>query len=1286
MAISARKLIYPVFITLLILGLLVIALFFVQLRNLDELRDLVAQEIRSETQRDVHIGAAQLDFSEGIGLLLGEVTLKGASVQESDFTCQKVLVLLHWLPLLKGNIEIEKLIFEGLMVQVTRNEQGTFNFGELSARDVPEKNTSRPTGTLSDLIQAGLMHSVQVRNSELWLVDHYISSGSKPLVTKVTNFSLSLTKPFMQETLRVHVNGDIPFARRESGRVKLDGKLRVSADWSNLSKVAVDAALQVQDVGTHPFEPYLAKIFEQQPGDHLVSLDTQLTGTMDGHVQLSGTLKHNLRAKVLQHDLSKITLPTNGRLDYHLIFNRDTVKFKQLDYQAGDYWVKVRGTYARFLSDTARLTVSLSTSPFLIQNSESYLPLKVFSREIHQRMHSFIKKGEVEVASLNIEGPRAIFEGRSNAEIQKHDSGLIILRHADSGVDELPLQNVTGQLRFKDSAAQVTIEEAQFAHVSIRNVAGTVVNPLTDPGVEASFEAEGALAPLVHLVRKKWSLPGKLAFLKDLEHIQGIGHGKIKVQGPLFHNDQLLWSGIISLDRAGFSKTGWPAPVSNTRGNISFKKSSVFSNTGKKDEKAQTDWTFQFENFSGGFGDHLFQEINGELLVENGVPIKKVRGKIQLGPIEVEQVITVPLEDKIPSFLKNILIKSGTVDFNFKATGPGPGYPQPENSGSLEIKKLFLKHSDGLRPFKDLSAKVAFTDRTIDLETTGGWYGDSPLDIKGRFTRFSKTGPEMVLTIHSNDFLRQDFEGIPFLDTLDYQGPAKVNLKFHSTDQSMNLENRVDLTRASYRYQDFLIKPENISNAIEISAALKPNGRIDFNKVVFELEGSQVSGKGFVRSMDEPYFAIELKSDRFKIWPASQYIRPLQGAMGGDLRFLITAEGDFRKLEETVLDGKVRLEGIEYKPDTFLVPIKISANMKIKNNQFILSKGELESKGSKLFFGGVYSGGESPHLNLQLVGPGLDLNQMISEEGKPSKGFLAWLSGTRVFASGSGEIAIKVNQFAWDFWRIPEIAGTFTFKDQVLQTNDLTIGQPIIDQMTLVGELRLADIRSPSFEVTLNTRNVKTEGLFGIFGDMFQASLTGQTAWLKARLKGRGENLKEITKSLNGRLSLNLKEGRINTGRLLNGVVDLFGIPVDPATVAKRAGQPNTGYLQIFGDFSVADGIAQTENFLYEEKGQRLSLVGAFNLNSSHMATVVGVAPFRRVGRVIEKIPVLGPIVTGGKEGSLITSYYKVEGPFSGPKIESVPFKSISKKVLGTLEGIITAPGDLFKEREPAKP
>ena len=1282
MAISKRKLIYPIFATVVVLALMVIGLCYVQLKDIDALRDRVTAEIRADTQRDVTIGSTQLDFSEGIGVLLRDLTLKGSSPQQSDFTCKKVLVLLHWLPLLEGNVEIQKLIFEGMMVQVTRDDQGAYNFGELSSNlgDTSAVEEDNFNATLTGLIRAGLMYSVSVRKSDLWFVDHLISPGSKPLVTKINNLSFSLNKHFIKSSLRIHLDGEVPFTEKESGRVKLDGKVRVPEVLSNLSQVAMEGALQFRDVGTEPFQPYLATVFKQHPGEHRVTLDTRFAGTLDGHIQLSGSLKHQQRAPT---GSSGTASTAQGSLDFNFIFNRDTVEFKQLDYRVEDFFLQIRGAYARFLSDKARVTATLVSAPFPVQKSSEYLPLKVFSKDIHNRLHRFIKRGDVEITSLNIEGSQAVFEGRSNAEIEAYDSGSIVLHQVDLGEDALSLKGVTGGLRLKNGVVSVKIQGAQYEHIAIKKLEGTVTHPFTAPWVTGTLEAKGALAHLAVLVEKEWSSPRRLGFLSGIKRIQGTSHGMFLVQGPLRDVNKLKWSGSVSVEQAEFTRQGWGAPIRKINGDIHLRSErGPTGSVGKR--PTEKNWVLEFKNFKGEFGPHYFTDIEAEIFNKKGIPVKNASGTIKLGKLKAEPLIFKTFDDRIKSFLKHVSVENGEIGFKIQNIGPGPGEKRSRNQGSLELRKLFIKHSKGFRPLKNLNATVLFDEQTVHLKAAKGWYGDSPLELHGRFKNYSTAHPELVLTARSAGFLRQDFSGIPFLETLEYQGPAKVDLKFHRTDQLMKLEKVVDLTRASYRYQNFLIKPENVSNSIKISATLNPAGKVDFEKVVFELEGSRVEGKGFLKSMDDPEFSIQLGSDLFKTWPASQYIRPLQGSLGGHAHFHVSAQGNFDHLEKVVLQGDVRLKGIEYKPDSLRVPIKFNADMRFKNKHFQIRNGKLEAKGSKVFFNGNYRGGEAPYVKLKLVGPGMDLNQVVSEEGKPSKGFLVWLGGTRVFSKGSGEIELKLNRFTQEHWTLPEVAGRFTFKDQVLKTRNLTLGKPKVDQVMIKGDLSLADIKSPSFDAMLISRKVPIEKLFAMFGGMFHASLTGQTVWLKAHVKGRGEDLKQVTQSLKGRLSFDLKKGRINTGRLLNGAVELFGISVDPNTIAERARQDNKGYLQIFGDFKIVNGIAHTENFLYEEKGQRMSLVGSFDLNDSRMGTVVGVAPFRRVGRVIEKIPILGRIVTGGKEGSLITTYYKVEGPFSDPSIEAVPFKSVSGKVLSTLEAIVTAPSDLFTNQEPA--
>ena len=402
--------------------------------------------------------------------------------------------------------------------------------------------------------------------------------------------------------------------------------------------------------------------------------------------------------------------------------------------------------------------------------------------------------------------------------------------------------------------------------------------------------------------------------------------------------------------------------------------------------------------------------------------------------------------------------------------------------------------------------------------------------------------------------------------------------------------------------------------------------------------------------------------------------------MGGHIRFHVSAEGNFKNLEEAVLNGKIHLKEVEYKPENFLVPIKLDANMKFENKHFNISKGKLIAEGTSLFFSGDYRGGEAPHIKIQLVGSELNLNKMVSNEdkGKPSTGFMAWLGETRVFSRGTGEIDIKINRFNKTPWKLPEVAGKLTFKDRVLATKRLAIGQPKLDQVLIMGTLNLSDTQNPEFDAVLISRNTRIEKLFAMFGGLFRSGLTGTNVWMKVQLKGRGGNLKQIAQSLRGRWSFDIKEGRINTGFLLNGVARLFDVSVDPATFARRAGEHNTGYLRIFGDFPIVNGVAHTENFMYEDKGDRVSLVGGIDLYQQRLDLVAGVAPFRRVSRWIEMIPILGKIITGGPEGSLITTYYEVEGPFSGPRIESIPWTSLGKKVLGTLEGIITAPADLI--------
>ena len=78
------------------------------------------------------------------------------------------------------------------------------------------------------------------------------------------------------------------------------------------------------------------------------------------------------------------------------------------------------------------------------------------------------------------------------------------------------------------------------------------------------------------------------------------------------------------------------------------------------------------------------------------------------------------------------------------------------------------------------------------------------------------------------------------------------------------------------------------------------------------------------------------------------------------------------------------------------------------------------------------------------------------------------------------------------------------------------------------------------------------------------------------------------------------------------------------------------------------------------------------------MDTVIGVAPLAVLDKFLTKIPILGKIITAGDEESLVKTYYEVKGSFNDPTVESIPWTSLGKRVMGIFQGIFESPVDLL--------
>ena len=125
---------------------------------------------------------------------------------------------------------------------------------------------------------------------------------------------------------------------------------------------------------------------------------------------------------------------------------------------------------------------------------------------------------------------------------------------------------------------------------------------------------------------------------------------------------------------------------------------------------------------------------------------------------------------------------------------------------------------------------------------------------------------------------------------------------------------------------------------------------------------------------------------------------------------------------------------------------------------------------------------------------------------------------------------------------------------------------------------------------------------------------------------------------------------------------------LNPTSVL-NAGKTGLSYDLLAGDFKIVKGVVHTSNL--EMKGPEIMLAvkGQANLVQDTINAQFKAMPLQMLDKALKAIPLLGQILTGGKKGGVIETYFKVHGKLSKPKFTLQPHKTLLEK-----------PGSILKE------
>ena len=1257
--------------------LIVAGLVYVQLRDLDNLKGMVVQKLEDISGHRISIGAMELDFTKGVGLRLHDIVVGPPERPRQQFSARSAWVVIELWPLLDQEVEIRKFIAQGTSFQLIRDEQGRLNVG-----DFRRILTDSAESSLFKMFAISFIHQFSIEDGEIEFLDYYNMPSPEPLAVTVKNVNLSVNKRLFQSPFSFSLSGKISNAHRPTA-FNFSGTFDPLGGKNGVQPTPIRGRIQVEQLDIPQFQPYLEKVLHAVPEDGWLSLESDFSGSLGGNLRSEGKLKYSIASMGRTATLRSSGSSNRGVVDYSVVLNKGAIELQNFELQAGSMTLSAHGRMDDFLSKNPPISFVVQTGKIQIGKTREYFPVVFFPESVHRDIDRRFRNGTVEIKSLAFDGSLEQLRGLSleqNGDLLSID---IILHHVDLRSPLPPLKNVTGSFNYQNGNGMFKIFKARYEDFPLANIKGTVLDVMRNPVADFSIKNQIELEKLNRALKNAIAGESFSNILDDYQDFSGNGLLRVNVRGPLGEPDKISIAGTLSMENASFYEAEMKTRIKNFSGNIQYHRSP------EKKQKTSSPAVpiISYKNLSGEFGKSAFFNLQGEITRDGEKMVRNMTAQYRLNFEELPGVIAdIDFEGPFSSILKQAEFFEGDVVVDYRNF---MDFNRPELEkewGEIELKNVSARHL-GFQPLLRVTGGISFGDGRVRLREMGGWYGSSPIQLDGRLT--PKSGLPLHFDVRATltDWTPQsDFEGIPTLTDFKFSGPVNADLTLTGNRRSFKFKNKINLTRAGYQFYGDMRKRENVPNQLNVRGVYSEKKGIAIDHFEFALDKERVTGKAWVKSFLDPEYSIKLQTSGFKTHPVASAVDELEYNQSGEVDLDISGRGHLSRIEDSLFEGSMGLKNLVFKWEGQAHPVTLSADIRFSDQTYNLRVGKLKSEHSDLKFSGMLKNGKRPELTLELTGKSLVLDELIPTGGEEEETDLRnLLEQSRFFSQGASSFTVDLGSLSYKRMVFNDVLGKFLLKDREIKIDRIQIGS--LNPIVAIGKFSVKDPEAIRFGARIRASNIEAEELLGIFGNTFKGGLTGKVKKLNLTFRSRGRKLSEFIRSLNGEASVRLRKGEINTKKLHAGAFNLMGLEMPVRRKSKPAEDESSNYKNIYGNFIYVGGVAETEDFVYETKQRRTSIVGKFDLNRRRINAMAGVAHMPQLDKFLTQIPLVGKVLTGGDDASLVITYHSVKGPFDDPIISLVPFETLGKKVMGIFQGILqtseeilTLPADVMEK------
>jgi hypothetical protein len=270
------------------------------------------------------------------------------------------------------------------------------------------------------------------------------------------------------------------------------------------------------------------------------------------------------------------------------------------------------------------------------------------------------------------------------------------------------------------------------------------------------------------------------------------------------------------------------------------------------------------------------------------------------------------------------------------------------------------------------------------------------------------------------------------------------------------------------------------------------------------------------------------------------------------------------------------------------------------------------------------------------------------------------------FALTQAEVALE--KIKVEDLQIKKFLGLFNITPEKIHLSNGRI-LPLNGLINLIGNFKP---KSGAYNFKFKGDNLKVEEFSPKLAGRLQLQGT-----MNGTLPQKSDNpgLNDYARDFSGDIKIKLEDGTLPELGALEAILTLLN-PNSFISAAKEG----MSYDYLGGDFKIVKGLVETKNFKIKTPQIMLNAVTQANLVEDSISGEIKAMPLQILDKAIKLIPLLGQILTSGKKGGVIETYFKIHGKVSKPEFTIQPQKFLLNKPANILNELINIPKNLTRK------